>query len=417
MAEARAETSDGQGKPPARKQERAEQAGAPKILPENDKEPSSDPARQGRRRIFIGLGVAAVLLMSTLWWLHARQFEDTDDAQVDGNLSAVSSRVVGTVTALHVEDNETVKRGDLLIELDASDLDVALAQARASVALAEAQFQAESPSISITQTSNRASVASANDEIANARAELEATRRDLDQAEATNRFTQQQRERAAILISSRTIPQAEFDQRSSAADAAAAAVASAKKRIDQRSARLASAETRAGETRANGPRQLVAREATLKVRQANLDLARAQLKQAELNLGYAKVVAPVAGVVGKRSVNVGDRVAPGQQFLTITQTGELWITANFRETQIELMQPGQKAEVHVDAVSRDYQGTVHSFAGATGSRYSLLPPENASGNYVKVVQRLPVRIRIAPGQPGLERLRPGMSAEPRVRVR
>jgi membrane fusion protein (multidrug efflux system) len=129
------------------------------------------------------------------------------------------------------------------------------------------------------------------------------------------------------------------------------------------------------------------------------------------------VVAPVAGVIGKRSVNVGDRVQPGQQLMSLTQTGELWVTANFRETQIERMRPGQPAEVHVDAIDRDYQGTVESFAGATGSRYSLLPPENATGNYVKVVQRIPVRIRISPGQPEMDRLRPGMSAEPKVRVR
>ncbi len=374
-------------------------------------------AKKSRKRVFIFAGLALALIAALAWFLHSRHFEETDDAQIDGNLSAVSSRVVGTVTAVHVEDNQTVKAGDLLVELDKSDLDVALAQAVAQVALAEAQLQAESPNVSMTQTSNRASVASADDDIANARAELEAAQRELDSAEASNRFAQQQRARSATLIASHTIAQAEFDRSSSSADAAAAAVAAAKKRIDQRRARLSSTETRAGETRANGPRQLVAREAGIKVRQANLDLARAQLKQAELNLGYARVTAPVAGVAGKRTVNVGDRVSPGQQLLTITQTGQLWVTANFRETQIESMQPGQKAEVHVDAISLDYQGTVESFAGATGSRYSLLPPENASGNYVKVVQRLPVRIRLEPGQPGLERLRPGLSAEPQVRVR
>ena len=161
----------------------------------------------------------------------------------------------------------------------------------------------------------------------------------------------------------------------------------------------------------------VAREAGLSVRQANLELAQAQLRQAQLNLGYARVAAPVAGIVGKRSVNVGDRVQPGQQLMSLTQNGELWVTANFRETQIERMKPGQRATVHVDAIDRDYGGAVESFAGATGSRYSLLPPENASGNYVKVVQRIPVRIRLDPGQPEMERLRPGMSAEPKVKVR
>jgi membrane fusion protein (multidrug efflux system) len=253
--------------------------------------------------------------------------------------------------------------------------------------------------------------------VANTEADLDAARRDLDQALATNRFAQQQKERAAQLLATNTVPQAEFDQRSSAADVALAAVASARKRVEQRQARLQTAQARLVEARANAPRQLVAREADLSVRQANLELAQAQLRQAQLNLGYAKVLAPVAGIVGKRSVNVGDRIQPGQQLMSLTQNGELWVTANFRETQIEHMKSGQRATVHVDALDRDYSGRVESFAGATGSRYSLLPPENASGNYVKVVQRVPVRIRLDGGQPEMERLRPGMSAEPKVRVR
>ncbi len=253
--------------------------------------------------------------------------------------------------------------------------------------------------------------------MANTEADLEAARRDLDQALASNRFAQQQKERAATLLASNTVPQAELDQRTSAADVAQAAVAAARKRVEQRQARLQTAQARLVEARANAPRQLVVREAGLSVRQANLELAQAQLKQAQLNLGYAKVTAPVAGIVGKRSVNVGDRIQPGQQLMSLTQTGELWVTANFRETQIEGMKPGQRASVHVDAVDRDYTGTVESFAGATGSRYSLLPPENATGNYVKVVQRIPVRIKLDPNQPDMERLRPGMSAEPKVTVR
>ena len=372
---------------------------------------------KARARLRVGLGLAVVAVGALLWWLHARKFEDTDDAQVDGYITAVSSRVPGTVVRVHVEDNQTVKQGDVLVELDTADLEVALAQARAAVAQAEAAVAAEQPNVSITASSNRATLQSAEDEVANAEADLEAARRDLDQAQASNRFAQQQKERAAQLLASKTVPQAEFDQRASAADVAQAAVAASRKRVDQRQARLQTAQARLVEARANAPRQLVAREAGLSVRQANLELAQAQLRQSQLNLGYAKVVAPVAGIVGKRSVNVGDRVQPGQQLMSLTQTGELWVTANFRETQIERMRQGQHATVHVDAIDRDYDGVVESFAGATGSRYSLLPPENASGNYVKVVQRVPVRIKLQQGQPQMERLRPGMSAEPKVRVR
>src|SRR3954464_13711706 len=379
--------------------------------------PAESPEKKRQKRIRIAAGVAVVGVAALLWWLHARNFEDTDDAQIDGYITAVSSRVPGTVMKVLVEDNQLVKQGDPLVELDTTDLDVAVAQARAAVAQAEASLQAEQPNVSITATSNRTTAQAAEDEVSTTQAELEAARRDLDQADANNRYAQQQKERAAQLLASKTVPQADYDQRVSAADVAQAAVGSARQRVDQRKAKLQTAQSRLVEARANAPRQLVAREAGLSVRQANLELARAQLRQAELGLGYAKVAAPVSGVIGKRSVNVGDRVQPGQQLMSITQTGDLWVTANFRETQIDRMQAGQKVTVHVDAIDRDYQGTVASFAGATGSRYSLLPPENATGNYVKVVQRIPVRINLDPKQPAMERLRPGMSVEPKVRVR
>jgi membrane fusion protein (multidrug efflux system) len=351
------------------------------------------------------------------WWLYARQFEETDDAQIDGDISAVSPRVPGTVTAVHVIDNQEVKQGDLMVELDPTDLEVAVAQARAAVAQAEAAYQSENPTVAITQTSNRASLSAAEDDVQNARAELLAARHDLDQAEAQDRLAQLQLQRGKRLLESNTISQADFDQRQSAADVTRANVEAARQRIAQKQAKLDTAETRLRETRQNAPRQLVSREASLQARKANLELAQAQLKQAELNLGYSRITAPASGVLGKKSVNVGERVQPGQQLVPLTQTGRLWVTANFRETQIQLMRPGQKASVHVDAINRDYGGAVASFAGATGSRYSLLPPENASGNYVKVVQRIPVRITLDPGQPELERLRPGMSVEPKVRVR
>ena len=380
-------------------------------------EASVDTRKKVRTRLAVGLGLGALALVGLLWWLHARKFEDTDDAQVDGYISSISPRVPGTVVRVLVEDNQSVHPGDLLVELDTADLEVTVAQARAAVAQAEAAFAAEQPNVSITATSNRTTVQVAEDEVANAQADLEAAQRDLEQAEANDRFAQQQRQRATQLLASQTIPQAEFDQRATAAEVTRAGVAAARKHVDQRVARLQTAQARLAEARSNAPRQLISREAGLSVRQANLDLARAQLRQAQLNLGYAKVLAPVAGIVGKRSVNLGDRVQPGQQLMSLTQNGTLWVTANFRETQIEHMQPGQPASVHVDAVDRDYDGSVESFAGATGSRFSLLPPENASGNYVKVVQRIPVRITLKPGQPEVERLRPGMSAEPKVRVR
>jgi membrane fusion protein, multidrug efflux system len=376
-----------------------------------------DPNRSATMRLRIGIGVAALAVAALGWWLYARQFEDTDDAQIDGNIGAISPRVSGTVIVVNVVDNQTVKSGAVLVELDPTDLEIAVAQAKAAVAQAAAAYEAESPTVPITETSNRASVTSAEAEVADAEANLEAAQRDLDQAEANNRFAQLQRERAEKLVASKNMSQADYDQRASAADAAKAAVEAARKRVEQRRAHLAETRTRLAEARQNAPRQLVSREANVQVRKANLELARAQLRQAELNLSYAKVLAPFDGITGKKTVNIGDHVQPGQQLMALTQFGELWVTANYRETQIRRMRPGQRATVHVDAIDRDYQGSVESFAGATGSRYSLLPPENASGNYVKVVQRIPVRIRLEPGQPEMDRLRPGMSVEPKVRVR
>jgi membrane fusion protein (multidrug efflux system) len=368
-------------------------------------------------RVRVAIAVAIAIVLAFAWWLHARHFEDTDDAQIDGDITAVSARVPGTVVAVHVVDNQQVKEGDLLVELDPTDLEVAVAQARAAVAQAEAAYQAENPTVAITETSNRASVASAQDDVDNARAEMLAAQHELDQAQAQNRWAQLQLERGKQLLSTNTISQNDYDQRVSGADVARANVAAAQQRIAQKKAKLETAQTRFRETQQNAPRQLVSREANLQARKANLDLAQAQLRQAQLNLSYAKITAPAAGIIGKKSVNVGERVQPGQQLMMLTQTGNLWVTANFRETQLDNMRVGQKATVHVDAIDRDYNGIVQSIAGATGSRYSLLPPENATGNYVKVVQRIPVRIHLDANQPELDRLRPGMSVEPKVRVR
>jgi membrane fusion protein, multidrug efflux system len=384
--------------------------------PEKDAPAKPETAKRSLR-LRVGIGVAVLVIAAFAWWLHARHFEDTDDAQIDGDITAISARVPGTVVAVHAVDNQQVKEGDLLVELDPTDLEVAVAQARAAVAQAEAAYQAENPTVAITETSNRASVASAQDEVDNARAEMLAAQHELDQAQAQNRWAQLQLERGKQLLSTNTISQNDYDQRVSGADVARANVAAAQQRIAQKKAKLETAQTRFRETQQNAPRQLVSREANLQARKANLDLAQAQLRQAQLNLSYAKITAPAAGIIGKKSVNVGERVQPGQQLMMLTQTGNLWVTANYRETQLDNMRVGQKATVHVDAIDRDYNGTVESIAGATGSRYSLLPPENATGNYVKVVQRIPVRIRLDPNQPELERLRPGMSVEPKVRVR
>jgi membrane fusion protein (multidrug efflux system) len=383
------------------------------------------------RAALIALGVVATLVGGLIFYLHTLTYEDTDDAEVDGDISAVSPRVSGTVIAVHVVDNQVVHTGDPIADLDPRDYDVALSQARAGLEQAEAQLTAEKPNVPITAVSNRTTIATSSEDVATARAELATAERDLAQsqaqiiqAEASARYAQVESQRSAYLASVGAVAPSELDQRASTADATAAAMLAqreaaeaAQKRIEEQRAKLAAAEQRLDEARKNAPQQLEAREAGVKLREAAIVAARAQLEQAELNRSYAHIVAPVDGIVGSKSVNVGDRVQPGQQLAGITQTSGLWITANFRETQLRKMHAGQPVRIHVDALDRDFTGQVESMPGATGSRYSLLPPENATGNYVKVVQRLPVRISLDPGQAGYDRLRPGMSVEPTVKLK
>ncbi|HXJ20005.1 MAG TPA: HlyD family secretion protein [Polyangia bacterium] len=416
--------TDGNGKTPAKAPavDRGPGAAAPTAETAGKK-------KSRRPAIFAVLGLLVVII--GIYWLYSRHFEDTDNAQIDGNISNIGPRVAGTVTNVYVLENQPVKAGDPLLEIDPTDLTVAVAQAKAAVAQAEAQLQAEDPTVSITETSNTTAVVGASSEILSATAGLTAAQRDVEQltarlasAEGNARLAEIERKRGEDLAKAQAIPRADLDRRVTTAEtaesevqAARQALASAKQRISQQEAQVDATKSRLQEVRRNAPRQVETRKASVQFRQANLDLARAQLAQAELNLGYAKVRSPVAGVVAKKAVNIGDHVSPGQQLVAVAQTGDLWVTANFRETQIEHMRVGMPVRIHVDAFAVDYNGTIESMGGATGSRLSILPPENASGNYVKVVQRIPVRIHLDPGQEGLERLRPGMSVEPRIRVR
>jgi membrane fusion protein (multidrug efflux system) len=333
--------------------------------------------------------------------------------------------------AVQVVENQRVEAGDLIAEIEPADFEVAVAEAKATVAQATAQLHAEEPSIAITETSNgtlvatsRSDVGSSQADLAGSEATLKQTEAQLAEARANETLANTELERSKKLVASGSISSAELDQRVATADAARAATAAAEQarqaaneRILEARSHLVASASRAVEAQKNAPRQVATREANVGIRKANLDLAEAQLHQAELNLGYTKIFAPVSGVIGKKSLNVGDRVQPGQELLAITQTDRLWVTANFRETQLKHIHTGEPASIHIDALDADFTGSVESIGGATGSRYSLLPPENATGNYVKVVQRIPVRISLDPGQPGLAALRPGLSAEPKVKVK
>lgn len=389
-------------------------------------------AKRGRgRQVVAVLAIVGAAVLGARYVQHARLFEETDDAQVDGELATVSPRISGTITKVLVVENQLVKAGDPLAELDTADLEVALLQAKANLAQAEAQLKAEDPSVAMTETSNGVLIATSGSDVAGAAAELAGAQADrqrfiaqLALAEANLKLAKTELERSQKLADSGASSGADLDQKSATYDAAVASVEAAKQgvkaaeeKIAQSRARIGAAASRQSEAKENAPRQVEVKRAMVDVRKANVAVAKAQVAQAELNLKYAKIVAPVSGIVGKKSISVGDRVQPGQALMAITQVDDLYVTANFRETQLRDMQAGQHATVHVDALDRDFEAHVESLPGATGAKYSLMPPENATGNYVKVVQRLPVRLRLEAGQSGLDRLRVGMSVEPEVKVR
>jgi membrane fusion protein, multidrug efflux system len=389
------------------------------------------PARASRKRVFLIAGAVVVVAAASAYWVHSQKFEDTDDAAVDGTISNVSPRVSGTVISVSVIENQPVKEGDVIAEIDPTDLKIALAQAKAELAQARAQLAAEDPNVPIILATNVSAVASAQSDVAGAQAALSAAKSEvqqltaqLAQATANDRQAQLEKNRSQALVAQGAVSQSDFDQHNNAAvataanvDAIAQSLAAARDRVTQQQAQIVAIGSRYTEIKSNAPRQVATRQASLDFRQAALELAQAQEDQAEKNLQYAKILAPVTGIVAKKSIAIGDHVAPGQQVVAITQTDSLWVTANFRETQLERMRPGQTASMHIDAVGETVNGTVESIGGATGSRLSVLPPENASGNYVKVVQRIPVRLRFDSGQAGLDRLRIGMSVEPTVTVR
>jgi membrane fusion protein (multidrug efflux system) len=398
-------------------------------------ETSSQPVEPAapRRRInpYLAGAIAIVLLAAALgWYFYSQGYEDTDDAQVDGHLNPIASRIDGTINAVHVDDNQAVQTGALLVELDPNDDRVALQQAQAQYDQAMAQLGAAHPNLPITRISNLNDLTSQRAEVSGSEAALAAAQHDLDSAVAKLRESQAVNERNQAdfvryqtLFDKQEVARADYDQYKATASAQIqtvasnqAAVASAQKTVEQRMAELAQQRSKLQQTQSSAPLQVAIRQADIKSQQANAEAAQAALEQSRLNLGYCRITAPVSGVITQRSAEVGARISKGQQLFMIVQTDDLWVTANFKETQLARIHPGQRVRIHVDALHDDFDGTVESMPAITGSRASVLPPENATGNYVKVIQRLPVRIRFNHGQRDLDKLRPGMSVEPKVHL-
>ena len=384
-----------------------------------------------RRGIIIIVVAVLVLVAAGLWW-RSTYSENTDDAQINGHLIQVSARIAGQVAKVYVEENQVVKAGDVIAELDPSDYKVAVENAEAALASAQANAAAANVNVPITTVNTGSNLRSADANVSGTQAgvgqaekQLDAAHARVTQAQANYTKAQADLERYKPLVEKDVISKQQFDAAVAAADATKAAVADARANeqaaVDGVKVALErEAQAQAGLKYAQtGPEQVVAQSARAKQAEAQVQQAQAQLDMAKLNLSYTRIVAPAAGIITRKSVEINQNVAPGQNLLMLVSLEGLWVTANFKETQLRHMLAGQAVEIDVDSTGKTYHGKVTQIGGATGSVLSLFPPENATGNYVKVVQRVPVRIDfndLAQEDPNHE-LRPGLSVEPNVRVK
>ncbi len=314
------------------------------------------------------------------------------------------------------------------LEALTKDYQVAYDQTNAQLVQAKLNATSAQPNLSITRTSNHADTTSAAADVATAMAMVAAAEHNVAQAEAhlrqseaNNLRAQNDLARYKLLVEKDEVSQQQYDQylagaraQQATVEADQAAVSSAKQTVVQRAVALRQQQARLDQANANGPRQEAIRATDIRNQEAGVAVAQSALERDHLNLSYTHIVAPAAGIVMLRSAEIGDRVSIGQRLMQIVQIDDLWIDANFKETQLRKMHPGQRVTIKVDSLKEYFEGTIDAMPAATGDRASLFPAENATGNYVKVVQRLPVRIRLKAGQRDLEKLRPGMSVEPKV---
>jgi membrane fusion protein (multidrug efflux system) len=374
----------------------------------------------------IGLIILILLCLLLLWYLGS--YENTDDAFVDGHTDPISTRISGTVANVFVENTYRVKKGQLLLVLDPRDNQVSRQQALAAFDRAQAAVRTQQPQIPITAEQQRTQALDSELDVVRLQAQVnqneeqyQANLANLHEAEANAANADREEERYHQLVVKDEVSWEQYDQRLTQKKAQHEQVAArvrqaeaSRRLVSQTEAQLEQARARAHRDRANLPRQVEMQRQTLAQRQAEAASNKAQADQAQLNLEYTRIYAPEDGIIGNKQVQVATQVAAGQELMSLTQSNDIWITANFKETQVRKMRKGQTVKIKVDALGETFSGFVEDLPGGTGAIYSLLPPENATGNYVKVVQRLPVRIRFNPGQKDLERLAPGMSVEPQV---
>lgn len=403
-----------------------------KPLPATEQDLRWRSARAGNTGFRIGIAVAAAILLIAGFFVYryVTSYESTDDAQVDGHVNSISARISGHVINLDVEDNQYVTAGTVLVEIDPADYKVAYDRAKADFEDAQAAAQAAGVTVPITDVNTTSQVSATGADVNSARAAIqaaqqqsEAAKAQLQEAEANNVKAQNDLVRYKQLVDKQEISQQQYDQAVAAATASAAAVAAARATADAAKQQVAEAQAKLVQAEANwkyantAPKQMQVTRARAAAALAEAQRKKADLDQAALNLQYTKIVAPVNGRVSNRTVEVGQNVAPGQELMKIINLDDIWITANFKETQLRKMKAGQRVDIEVDANGKTYHGKIDSVAGASGARFSLLPPENATGNYVKVVQRIPVKIILDSGSNNDRQLLPGMSVIPKVWTR
>src|SRR6266850_4651339 len=359
-----------------------------------------------RALLILAAAVAAITVLS--WGLYARHFESTDDAQIEGHINLLSSRISGTVLYVNpqAENNQYVQAGTLLLELDPNDYQAALEHAESDLATKEGEARSAGVNVPITNASAfsqlRLAEAARDEAVAavdSEEANLAAAQHRVKQDEAVYARAERDHVRYQGLVEGGVVSRLEYDAHEAEAladsqvlEADRATVISEQHKIgqlrsliEQKLAQVQSAHT--------APQQVNDAQAKSESSIGQVSQAKADVRTAELNLGYTKIYAPVSGVIGRKTVELGHRIQPGQMLLAIVPVDDIWVTANFKETQLKHMRPGERVTAHVDTFDRDYEGTVESLPGAAGPVFSLFPPENATGNYVKVVQRFPVRIR------------------------
>jgi membrane fusion protein (multidrug efflux system) len=398
----------------------------------------------GTKKVVAAIVVLLLAAGGFYYWTEMQKVESTDDAQIDGHIIAISPRVSGHVLEVLVEDEQVVKKGDVLVKLDPKDFEVAVAKAQADLQNATASLttsQSDVPLTAMTTSSTlsgaqsarqdaAAAVSYAQRQLAVSQAKLLTAQANVKVAEANSLRNEQDVNRYKALVAKDEISKQQFDQAESTLAASRAtieaqkagvteaqqSVQAAEVAVEQAKAKLAQADATV-ESAMTGPQQVTITKSKVQEAAAKVMQQKAALEQAELNLSYVTITAPADGVVGKSGVNPGQNVEAGQQMMALIPLNDLWVTANFKENQLRTIKSGQKVTIKVDANGREYKGRVERVAGASGARMSLLPPENATGNYVKVVQRIPVRISIDPGQDPEHALRPGMSVTPVVSIK